>query len=110
MPHRRGPSQAGKHKVEQKKPVVDLFVALDVSSSMMADNMKPNRMAAAKEILGSFLEQIEDVRVGLAVFAGRSFTQCPLTVDTFIVRQLLENVQVSSVRIDGTAIDQHAVG
>lgn len=96
--------QAGKKKVEQKRPVVDIFVALDVSSSMLADDLKPNRITAAKNILGSFLEQVENAGVGLAVFAGRSFTQCPLTVDTYIVRQLLDNVQVSSVRIDGTAI------
>ncbi len=96
--------QAGKKKVEQKRPVTDIFVALDVSSSMLADDLKPNRITAAKEILGRFLDQVEGARVGLAVFAGRSFTQCPLTVDTNVVKQLLGNVQVYSVRIDGTAI------
>jgi Ca-activated chloride channel family protein len=96
--------QAGKRKVEQKRPVVDLFVALDVSSSMLADDLKPNRITAAKDILAKFLDQVEGARVGLAVFAGRSFTQCPLTVDTGVVKQLLRNVQVYSVRIDGTAI------
>lgn len=96
--------QAGKKKVEQKRPVVDLFVALDVSSSMLADDLKPNRITAAKELLARFLDQVEGARVGLAVFAGRSFTQCPLTVDTGVVKELLKNVQVYSVRIDGTAI------
>jgi len=96
--------QSGKRKVEQKKPVTDLFVALDVSSSMLADDLKPNRITAAKQILSDFLDRVEGARVGLAVFAGRSFTQCPLTTDTSIVKQLLKNVQVFSVRIDGTAI------
>jgi Ca-activated chloride channel family protein len=96
--------QAGKKKVEQKKPVVDIFVALDVSSSMLADDLKPNRITAAKDILAAFLDKVEGVRVGLAVFAGRSFTQCPLTTDTSVVKKLLGNVQIFSVRIDGTAI------
>jgi len=96
--------QAGKKKVEHKKPVVDLFVALDVSSSMLADDLKPNRISAAKKILSEFLDQVEGARVGLAVFAGRSFTQCPLTTDMAVVQQLLRNVEVFSVRLDGTAI------
>ncbi len=96
--------QAGKKKVEQKKPVSDLFVALDVSSSMMADDLKPNRITAAKKILSEFLDQVEGARVGLGIFAGRYFTQCPLTTDTAVVKQLLSNVEITSVRIDGTAI------
>ncbi len=96
--------QAGKKKVEQKKPVTDILVAIDVSTSMLADDLKPNRITAAKEILSSFLDKVEGVRVGLVVFAGRSFTQCPLTTDMGVVKELLKNVQVFSVRIDGTAI------
>jgi Ca-activated chloride channel family protein len=96
--------QSGRKKIEQKQPVTDLFIALDLSSSMLADDLKPNRVTAAKQILSEFLDQVKGARVGLEVFAGRSFTQCPLTTDTAIVRQLLSQVDVFSVRLDGTAI------
>ncbi len=96
--------QAGRKKFEQKRPVTDLFIALDVSTSMLADDLKPNRITAAKEILSSFLNEVQDARIGLQVFAGRSFTQCPLTTDLNVVRQLLGKVDVFSVRVDGTAI------
>src|ERR1039457_4864270 len=66
--------QAGQKKVEEKKPVTDLFVAFDVSTSMLADDLKPNRVTAAKRILSQFLDKVENVRVGLTVFARVSFT------------------------------------
>jgi Ca-activated chloride channel family protein len=102
--------QLGRQKVEQKQPVTDLFVALDVSSSMLADDLKPNRITAAKRILGDFLDQVKGARIGLQVFAGRSFTQCPLTTDAGVVRQLLSHVEVFSVRLDGTAIGDGLAG
>lgn len=96
--------QAGQKKIEEKKPVTDLFVAFDVSTSMLADDLKPNRVTAAKRILSEFLDKIQNVRVGLTVFARISFTQCPLTTDVAIVKRLLANVEVFSVKLDGTAI------
>lgn len=96
--------QMGRKKVEQKQPVTDLFVAVDVSSSMLADDLKPNRITAAKRILSGFLDQVSGARIGVQVFAGRSFTQCPLTADLNVVRQLLSQVDITSVRVDGTAI------
>jgi Ca-activated chloride channel family protein len=96
--------QAGRQKIEHKQPVTDLFVAIDVSGSMMANDLKPNRIQAAKKILGEFLDQVSGARIGLEVFAGRSFTQCPLTTDTRVVRELLSHVDIFSVRVDGTAI------
>jgi Ca-activated chloride channel family protein len=96
--------QAGQKQVEQKKQVTDLFVAFDVSSSMVSDDLKPNRVMAAKRLLSEFLDKVQDVRVGLTVFARISFTQCPLTTDLQVVKQLLSNVDVRSVRLDGTAI------
>ncbi len=96
--------QAGQKQVEQKKQVTDLFVAFDVSTSMLTDDLKPNRVSAAKKLLAEFLDKIEDVRVGLTVFARVSFTQCPLTTDIEVVKKLLSNVDVFSVKLDGTAI------
>jgi Ca-activated chloride channel family protein len=96
--------QAGQKQIEQKKQVTDLFLAFDVSSSMLTDDLKPNRVMAAKRLLSEFLDKVQDVRVGLTVFARISFTQCPLTTDLQVVKKLLSNVDVFSVKLDGTAI------
>jgi Ca-activated chloride channel family protein len=90
--------------VEEKKPVTDIFVAFDVSTSMLTEDLKPNRVAAAKKMLAQFLDKVQNVRVGLTVFAKVSFTQCPLTTDIDVVKQLLAHVDVFSVKLDGTAI------
>ena len=96
--------QAGRKKVEHKTPVTDLLVALDVSGSMMQNDLQPNRITAAKKILAEFLDKVKNVRLGLSVFAGISFTQCPMTTDIGVVKSLLSNVEVSSVKVNGTAI------
>lgn len=98
--------QSGQKKVEEKKPVSDLFVALDISSSMVTPDLKPNRITAAKRFLSDFLDKVENARVGLIIFARISFTACPLTTDTQIVKQILSNVKQApfSIKLDGTAI------
>jgi Ca-activated chloride channel family protein len=98
--------QAGQKKVEEKKPVTDLFIALDVSGSMITQDLKPNRITAAKKLLAQFLDKVQNVRVGLTIFARISFTQCPLTTDIDVVKQLLANVLPApySIKLDGTAI------
>ncbi len=96
--------QAGQKKVEEKKEVTDLWVTFDVSGSMITQDLKPNRVTAAKKLLAEFLDKIQNARVGMTVFARISFTQCPLTQDVQIMKKLLESVDVSSVKLDGTAI------
>ena len=96
--------QSGHKKVEEKKPVTDLFVAFDVSGSMQLQDLKPSRVEAAKKFLGEFLDQVQNVEVGIEVFARLPFTQCPMTTDTQVVHALLQNVEVGSVKVDGTAI------
>ncbi len=98
--------QEGKKRIEEKRPLTDLFVALDVSGSMVTNDLKPNRITVAKQLLAQFLDKVQDVRVGLTIFARISFTQCPLTTDLGIVKQLLANVEPAphSIKLDGTAI------
>jgi len=96
--------QSGHKKVEEKKPVTDLFVAFDVSGSMRLMDLKPSRVEAAKKFLAEFLDQVQNVQVGIEVFARLPFTQCPMTTDTQVVKTLLQNVEVGSVKVDGTAI------
>ena len=98
--------QAGQKKVEEKKPVTDLFVVLDVSGSMTTPDLQPSRIAAAKKLLGEFVDKVQNVRMGLTIFARFSFTQCPLTTDIGLMKQLLSTVEPApySIKWDGTAI------
>ena len=71
------------HNVEQlvETEGIDIMIALDVSSSMLAQDFKPGRLEAAKEIAIQFVSGRRNDRIGLVVFAGESFTMCPLTTD-----------------------------
>ncbi len=89
---------------EIKTEGIDIMLALDVSGSMQAEDFKPrNRLHVAKSVVADFLELIRDDRVGLVVFAGQAFTQCPLTLDYDILRTLLAQVEIGMIE-DGTAI------
>ena len=89
---------------EDKILGVDVVLALDVSGSMMAEDFKPDRIEAAKARIREFIEKFGSGRLALVAFAGRSFTQCPLTTDSNILIDLLDQLDVGSVAIDGTAI------
>ena len=84
---------------------VDIVIALDVSSSMLAEDFRPNnRLQAAKLVAGDFIQGRKNDRLGMVVFAGESFTQCPLTLDYGVLVTLLEDIQVADKDWDGTAI------
>jgi len=83
---------------------VDVALALDVSASMRAEDFKPSRMEAAKKTLKEFVAGFDAGRLALVAFAGRSFTQCPLTTDKGILNDLIDQLDIGSVAIDGTAI------
>lgn len=82
---------------------IDIMLAIDISSSMLARDFKPDRLTAAKEVAGSFIADRQGDRIGLAVFAGEAFTQSPLTTDKSTLQTLLARVR-SGVIEDGTAI------
>jgi Ca-activated chloride channel family protein len=82
----------------------DIFLALDVSGSMQADDLKPSRVEAAKQTLKAFLDRLDGDRVGLVVFAGKAFVQCPLTLDHNVVKYFIDQVQLGTVNLDGTAV------
>ena len=90
--------------VEENLRGVDVALALDVSGSMRAEDFKPNRMEAAKARVKEFVKGFHEGRMALVAFAGRSFTQCPLTTDGGILEGLIDQLDVGSVEIDGTAI------
>ncbi|RMH62356.1 MAG: VWA domain-containing protein [Calditrichaeota bacterium] len=84
---------------------IDIVLALDVSSSMLAEDFKPkNRLQAVKAVARQFIQERKNDRIGMVVFAGESFTQCPLTVDYDVLLALLDQVQVADRSWDGTAI------
>jgi len=82
---------------------VDIVVALDISSSMLAEDLEPNRLEAAKGVARDFVEGRTNDRIGLVIFAGDAFTQAPLTLDHGVVSSLIDELEVGMVA-DGTAL------
>ena len=82
---------------------IDIILAMDVSTSMLARDFKPDRISAAKDIAIEFLSQRPSDRMGIVVFAGESYTQCPLTTDRATLINLMKEVQTDLIE-DGTAI------
>ena len=83
---------------------VDVIVALDVSSSMLAEDIKPNRLERAKRKISDLLDMMEGDRIGLVAFAGTSFVQCPLTLDYGAARIFLSAIDTQLIPTQGTAI------
>ena len=82
---------------------IDIVLAMDVSTSMLARDFKPDRISAAKDIAIEFISQRPSDRMGIVVFAGESYTQCPLTTDRATLINLMKEVQTDIIE-DGTAI------
>lgn len=82
---------------------IDIMMTIDVSTSMLSEDLKPNRLEAAKDVAAQFINGRSNDNIGLTIFAGESFTQCPLTVDHEVLLNLFKNVQCGLVE-DGTAI------
>ena len=82
---------------------IDIVIAFDLSSSMRAADFKPDRVHVAKEVLKDFIGKRRNDRIGLVVFAGDAYTQCPLTLDYGILRNLVDQLQFGVID-DGTAI------
>jgi Ca-activated chloride channel family protein len=83
---------------------IDVMLGLDISGSMRAEDFRPkNRITVAREVIGDFVSMVENDRVGLVVFASKSFTRCPLTLDHDVLESMLEDVEIGMIE-DGTAI------
>jgi Ca-activated chloride channel family protein len=96
--------QAGVKGEEVTTEGIDIILALDISGSMRAEDFKPNnRLYVAKQVMMAFVKGRRNDRIGMVVFAGRSFTQCPLTLDYGVLTGLLEQIQIGMIE-DGTAI------
>ncbi len=82
---------------------IDIVMLLDISGSMLAEDFKPNRVEAAKNVMNDFINGRVSDRIGLVVFARDSFTQCPLTIDYSVLKNLLKEIHTGMIE-DGTAI------
>ena len=82
---------------------IDIVFALDVSTSMLAEDFKPNRLEAAKEVTQQFIEARKSDNMGIVVFAGEAYTKCPSTIDHNILLELLSSISSGEID-DGTAI------
>ena len=84
--------------------VIDIVLVLDTSSSMLAEDFKPNRLEAVKDAAKEFIKNRSGDRIGLLVFGKDTFIQCPLTIDYSVLNNLLSEVTVMEPKYDGTAI------
>lgn len=82
---------------------VDIMLVMDLSSSMLAQDFKPDRLEASKQVADEFIAKRQYDRIGLVVFSGEAFTQCPLTTDHAVLRMFLDKLQCGLLE-DGTAI------
>ena len=82
---------------------IDIILAIDVSGSMTAQDFTPNRMEAAKKVAEEFVDNRPSDRIGVVIFAGESFTQCPLTTDHYVLKTQIANIR-NGLLEDGTAI------
>ncbi|HUV12605.1 MAG TPA: VWA domain-containing protein [Acidobacteriota bacterium] len=95
--------QSGLRGEEVKTEGIDIMLVIDVSSSMLAEDIEPNRVEAAKSVAADFVQGRLNDRIGLIIFSARAYTQCPLTIDYGVLVDLFDEIEVGMIE-DGTAI------
>jgi Ca-activated chloride channel family protein len=96
--------QFGSKLLVSKKKGAEIIIALDVSNSMMAEDIKPNRLERAKRAIAQLTERLKNDKLGLIVFAGQAYVQLPITTDYTSAKLFLNAISTSSVPVQGTAI------
>jgi Ca-activated chloride channel family protein len=89
-------------KVERKG--IDVMIALDVSNSMLAEDIRPNRLERAKQSISKLIDQLDGDRIGIIVFAGKAYNQLPITTDYGAAKMFLTAISTNIVPVQGTAI------
>lgn len=82
---------------------IDIMLTIDISTSMLAEDLKPNRLEAAKDVAAEFINGRPTDNIGITLFAGETFTQCPLTTDHAVLLNFVHNIQTGIIE-DGTAV------
>ena len=96
--------QVGSREEEAKQEGIDIMICLDVSNSMMAEDLSPNRLERAKQAIAKLTEKLHGDRIGIVVFAGQAFVQLPITSDYGAAKLFLDNIDCDIVPVQGTAI------
>ena len=96
--------QIGTKMEEVKREGVDLMIALDLSNSMLAEDIKPNRLERARQAISRLIDKLEGDRIGLIVFAGDAYVQLPITTDYSAAKLFLSTVNTSIIPNQGTAV------
>ncbi|SYZ73983.1 BatB protein (fragment) [Candidatus Zixiibacteriota bacterium] len=96
--------QCGTHMEMMKREGIDLVIAVDVSNSMLAQDIKPSRIEKARQEVRGIIDRLKGDRIGLVVFAGDAFIECPLTLDYSAAKIFLDIIDVGLVPRQGTAI------
>jgi len=98
--------QIGSKLVEGERKGIDIMIALDVSNSMLAEDIKPNRLEMAKQAISKLLDNLGNDRIGIVIFAGNAYMQLPITTDYSAAKMFLANVDTKIVPTQGTAIGE----
>lgn len=96
--------QFGQKEQTIKRQGIEVMVALDISNSMLAEDVAPSRLDRAKQMLSKMIDKMSDDKVGLVVFAGESYVQLPITCDYVSAKMFLENTHPGIIQTQGTAI------
>ncbi len=96
--------QFGMQEQTIKRQGIEVMIALDISNSMLAEDVFPNRLDRAKQIISRLIDQMPDDKIGMVVFAGDAFVQLPITADNVSAKMFLDNISPSLIKTQGTAI------
>lgn len=94
--------QYGRVEQSVRRAGIDIILAVDVSASMLTEDLEPNRLARAKEALGRLLARLRGNRIGIIAFAGEAYLLCPMTQDSAIAKMVLESIDDRTVGVQGT--------
>ncbi|MEI7500772.1 MAG: VWA domain-containing protein [Bacteroidota bacterium] len=98
--------QTGSKLEKVKRKGIDLMICLDVSNSMMSQDIKPNRLERAKQSIVRLIDNLEGDRIGIIVFAGKAYTQLPITTDYAAAKMFIASINTNIVPTQGTAISE----
>jgi Ca-activated chloride channel family protein len=98
--------QLGSKLVEGERKGIDIIIALDVSNSMLAEDIKPSRLEMSKQAISKLIDNLGNDRIGIVIFAGNAYTQLPITTDYSAAKMFLSNIDTKIVPTQGTAIGE----
>ena len=98
--------KTGSEMKEIKRKGIEIIIALDVSNSMLCEDIKPNRLSRSIQSISDLIDNLEGDRIGLVIFAGESYTQLPITSDYAAAKMLLSTISTESIKTQGTNISE----